>query len=128
MPSGEVKITWRGGQLTRHLKKMIKPRLQRVGSELRNHVVRKVSEGKTRIDGPSKPGEPPHIDTGGLRKSIFWELLEDGLSVRVGTTVDYGLFLEEGTSKMAPRPYLRPSLIEMQARIKAILVGRYKKG
>ena len=125
---GQVRIKWRGGQVTSEIKKIIAPRLKRVGSELRNHIVRKISQGKTRTQGPSKPGFPPHIDTGHLRKNIFWELLQGGLTVRVGTTVDYGLDLEQGTRNVAPRPYLRVSLTEMTPKIKRLLAGKYKKG
>jgi len=127
--AGDVQIKWHGAQATEHLKAILRPRLKRAGSETRNHVVRKITEGKTRVHGPSEPGTPPHINEGNLRKSIFWAMDPSGkLLVRVGTTVDYGLYLEEGTRNMAARPYLRPSLSEMQPKIRSILKGKYKKG
>lgn len=124
---GDVRVKWRGKELDDHLRAMLRPRFSRVGSKLRNHVVRKISEGKTRTQGPSEPGTPPHVDQGDLRKSIFWAMDPGGdLVVRVGTTVDYGLYLEEGTRNMAPRPYLRPSLNEMEPTIRDILKGNYQ--
>jgi HK97 gp10 family phage protein len=73
----------------------------------------------------SRPGEPPAIDTGTLRASIMNEVEKSGMNVTgkvgpdiekiaakapVGTNVEYGFYLELGTSKMEPRPFLRPAL------------------
>lgn len=68
---------------------------------------------------PSAPGEPPRKQTGRLRASITWERM--GRSVRVGTNLLYGLWLELGTARMAARPWLRRSLAECADRIRAIL-------
>jgi len=61
---------------------------------------------------PSNPGEPPRIDTKKLHDSIKTETQQngDGVETRVGTNVDYGLYLELGTKKILPRPWLRPAL------------------
>lgn len=60
----------------------------------------------------SAPGEPFATDTGRLRASITHDLSVDaaGLVARVGTDVEYGLYQELGSSKMAARPWLRPAL------------------
>ena len=39
----------------------------------------------------------------------------DAGSVYVGTAVEYSIYLEYGTSKMDPRPYFRPALVEAKA-------------
>ena len=57
----------------------------------------------------SAPGEIPHVQTGHLRRSIAYELVGSEDS-KVGTNVEYGRYLELGTSKMAARPYLRPGV------------------
>lgn len=57
---------------------------------------------------PSRPGEPPRVDMGRLRSSITHEIV--GMVGRVGTNVKYGRYLELGTSKMLPRPWLIPAL------------------
>ena len=64
-----------------------------------------------RLPRPSLPGNPPRIDTGKLVASIGTESrrMHRKSVVRVGTNVNYGRFLETGTSKMAPRPWLRPA-------------------
>ncbi len=46
--------------------------------------------------------------TGTLRRSITHEVVGD--VGRVGTNVEYGIFIELGTSKMSASPYLRPAL------------------
>lgn len=52
------------------------------------------------------------VDTGRLRSSISRELGRDGrgLFAQIGTIVDYGPYVEFGTSRMRPQPYLRPAL------------------
>ena len=48
-----------------------------------------------------------HVRTGRLRNSITH--YADGDSVYVGTNVEYAPFVELGTSKSKPHPYLRPA-------------------
>ena len=116
-------MTWNSDIITKKLEGKVRGRLRRIGAMLRKHIVKKITRGKTRRDGPSKPGEPPHVDTGRLRQSIAWNLHADGRGVRIGTNVKSGKYLEDGTRHMAPRPYLRPSLNETRAMIKMILGG-----
>ena len=73
---------------------------------------KKSMKGGGRPHKPSAPGEPPHVDIGRLRASVTHEVEETLLGVvgRVGTNVEYGRYLELGTSKMMPRPWLRPAL------------------
>lgn len=54
----------------------------------------------------------PHVRTGRLRSSISWALGEDSLSlfVDVGSNVEYAAYVELGTSRAKPYPYLRPAL------------------
>ena len=58
----------------------------------------------------SAPGEYPMSDTGRLASNII-ALLPNGSSIegQVGTNIEYGTFLEFGTSRMAARPWLMPS-------------------
>ncbi len=52
------------------------------------------------------------VDTGRLRSSITHELAVDdrGLLARVGTNVEYAIFVEFGTRFAPAQPYLRPAL------------------
>lgn len=70
----------------------------------------------------SQPGEPPRKQTGRLRASVTHEVDAETLTARVGTNVEYGKHLELGTEKgIAPRPWLRRALAEMQSRVNELL-------
>lgn len=66
------------------------------------------------IVGSAKKAAP--VDTGNLRASISADPVEevnDGtFATEVGPTAAYGIFLEMGTSRMAPRPFLFPAAEE----------------
>lgn len=53
------------------------------------------------------------VDTGTLRSSISTKVFGDGrsgsMTVTVGDLTDYGLFVELGTSRMAPQPFMGPA-------------------
>lgn len=73
------------------------------------------TNNKTKAHYPSLPGNPPAPDTSNLRNSIRYEVNNENNIIYgiVGTTQknpDYGVFTEYGTSKMAPRPWLRPAM------------------
>ncbi len=70
----------------------------------------------------SAPGEPPATATGNLKKSVHWSVEGEGADIvgRVGTDQDYGKSLEYGTSKMAPRPWLRKSFEQEEGKVKQI--------
>lgn len=66
----------------------------------------------------SLAGQPPRVQTGVLRRSIGINVR--GLRARVGTGLAYGRYLELGTSKMPPHPWLRRALAESMGQIRAI--------
>ena len=73
------------------------------------------TNNKTKAHHPSLPGNPPAPDTGNLRNSIRYEVHNEGKKVYgiVGSTQkdpDYAVYTEYGTTKMAPRPWLRPAM------------------
>ena len=65
-------------------------------------------------DNRSDPGQPPRSQSGELENSV--RILDEsqeptGVHIRVGTELIKGWWLEFGTASMAPRPWLRPSLL-----------------
>lgn len=57
---------------------------------------------------PSVEGNPPAVDMGTLRRSVTHTTGEENgkAYALVGTDLEYGRYLEFGTSKMKPRPWL----------------------
>lgn len=77
----------------------------------------------------SSPGQYPATDTGRLASNVRFELPQGGNMVgRVGTNIQYGAYLEFGTSRMAARPWLLPSFekakVGVTKELKAKLEGR----
>lgn len=62
-----------------------------------------------RVHIASSPGKPPRIDMSALINSL--RVINAGPMVRqIADGVDYGYHLEVGTSRMEPRPFMRPVL------------------
>lgn len=92
----------------------------RVEREASRLVNQHAGPTKMNPDRPaSQPGEPPHKRTGTLARSLDSETYRKGGQFfgRMGTNLLYGRFLELGTQRMAPRPYLRPALDVNRKRI-----------
>jgi HK97 gp10 family phage protein len=71
----------------------------------------------------SRPGEYPRKQTGHLRRTITYEVDEVTQTARVGTNLLYGKFLELGTKRMKPRPFLRKTLMSERVVLARLLAG-----
>ena len=80
----------------------------------------------TGLHRASKPGDPPAPDTGTLKRSAFVERVASG--ARVGVAMLYGRYLEFGTSRMQPRPFMRPSLLAIRARFGDVVRATLRTG
>lgn len=60
------------------------------------------------IEGTAKQFAP--VRTGALRNSIGVDIKDAGMAAEIGPTVNYGIFVEKGTSRMPPQSYLGPAL------------------
>lgn len=69
----------------------------------------------------SAPGQPPANDTGNLVESIKVEKKKDFSIVKIDA--DYAGYLEYGTSKMRPRPFILPAI----TKIKKALMSKLKR-
>lgn len=67
-------------------------------------------ETQAKLNASGRPG--PNVRTGRLRSSITWQLGADeiGLFAEIGTNVEYAPYVELGTDRAPPYPYLRPAL------------------
>lgn len=93
------------------------------GNKIRNTIIQSMrstkrapwyyTSGKTRVKHhPSLPYNPPAVDTGELIRSILFDV--DHMSMEVGSYggAPYGKWLETGTPRMKPRPWLEPAVSE----------------
>lgn len=122
-----IRVEWFAKRVEAGTVKTMGARLKMAGQLLRDRIVinlsrpvRKIrSGGRTRVDptSRSKPGEFPRADTTRLMKDIFWKETEVDKEVAVGTTLDYGLFLE---TRMG-RSFLVRTTKEMEPDLKRIL-------
>lgn len=62
---------------------------------------------KTALDIEATAKMYAPVDTGALMGSISSDV--NALSAEIGPTVEYGAYVEEGTSRMAPQPYMGPA-------------------
>jgi HK97 gp10 family phage protein len=65
----------------------------------------------------SAPGEAPANQTATLLGSIQYQVSEQELMVQIVAGVAYAKFLELGTRKMAPRPFMNPALTNNRPKI-----------
>lgn len=125
-----TRLTWKGEEIMLKMRDTLVNRVDLAGfmllNEARALISRDQPRGKTASGmrtglDPSKPGTPPKRVTGTLHRSTFWDLDRTRIKGRVGTPLKYGLFLEIGTSKLAPRPWLSLAMKNKRPSIRAIL-------
>jgi HK97 gp10 family phage protein len=68
---------------------------------------------KTALDLEATAKNRAPVDTGALKNSISTDFAGDGpnvMAAEIGPTVHYGAYVEYGTSRMSPQPYMGPAL------------------
>ena len=97
-----------------------KKALEMVGLQAEGYAQLELETPKIHADGTSRP----NVDTGRLVNSIT-HTTEGYSTAVIGTNVEYAPYVELGTSKSKPYPYLRPAIekhiTEYQALFEAIL-------
>ena len=83
------------------------------GALMPAEMTRAMTRSVLKVEGDAKAIVP--VDTGTLRRSITHEA--SATEGKVGTNVLYARYVEEGTRKMAARPYLKPALQKNMAAI-----------
>lgn len=110
-------------------------RIGLVTSLLKNTVLVNISIPVEKITTPSgrvvkkrsDPGEFPRTDTGKLIATMMSGVHEPVPGIQegyVGSPLDYGLYLETGTRKMAKRPFLTQTLFEQLPVVQSILSSK----
>ena len=92
---GGVTFMWRGDAVTKEIRTEMVQRVSKSAVMLQRQIVKNISK-PTRSVGPSRPGGFPHANTGALRKSIFVQKSDNGLSAFVGTASKVAFFMEFG--------------------------------
>lgn len=86
---------------------------------------------KGRMHTASPPGSPPNADTGELHTGITTVTTADTPSrveVQTGTNTPYAAYLEFGTSKMEPRPFMGPAFDQHVAGTRDRVRAAVKRG
>ena len=80
-----------------------------------------IQKGVQDIKRDAQLGSP--VDTGFLRSSITYEtrVLSTSVVGEVGPTAEYGAFVEYGTSRSGPQPYMGPAFARNAPYIEAAL-------
>lgn len=74
---------------------------------------------KNKTHVASKAGDAPNTDTGVLINSVFFDFLPGKLTARFGAKAKYARALEYGTSKMEPRPFIKPAFNKHKDEVKS---------
>lgn len=91
---------------------------EKVAVEAQIAITRGAVSGKNHV--PSRPGQPPNNDTGVLANNIEVVNKRPGV-VEVSSNAPYSEHLEYGTSKMAARPFMRPTRDKMEKPVRAFV-------
>jgi HK97 gp10 family phage protein len=64
------------------------------------------------------------VDTGFLQSTLYHRVDPAALTLEIGATADYAMYVEMGTRRMAAEPYLRPAFDAHQDQLyQAMVLG-----
>lgn len=101
-----------------HVQDEVKQRCPRATNELRNQELHVLSG-----PSPSAPGSPPGVRTGDLRRN--WTMILDSSVIGITSEMNYAGYLENGTSKMAARPFKQRIIDASMPKIREIFNEPY---
>ena len=138
MPKQQPKLEWRGDKVIASLTGTSLDNLRFAAIFLKGAIKEKLTGNRTgrvyRVPGTktlytaSAPGEPPASRTGTLRNAITFRVNKAKMEAFVGPRLlgedpkkQYPVWLEFGTKKMSPRPFMAPALEENKDTIVKIM-------
>lgn len=120
-----VKLVWRGDKFRSNLTRRLKSNMQ-IAVLLLGDSLYQLIDVEGAPDYPrSEPGDPPKRETKGLRDSITEKVVKANKEEVVGHVIagkDYAVHLELGTWKMAPRPFMKRTLVAEWPELKMYLL------
>jgi HK97 gp10 family phage protein len=88
--------------------------LDRISGELEARAERLISATAFQIQADAKTFAP--VDTGALRASIHVEPQAERLTRQIADGVEYGIYQELGTYKMAAHPFMVPAVEKVRSK------------
>lgn len=118
--SFRVEVTDNSRAVTQQAKQNIKAALNAMGVKAVGLIVSNMKRGYGK----------PIWQTGDLQRDVHSEVNESAEVVQVGNTLEYGVFVHEGTSRMRGRAYIKDALMDSanQAALKQVAEQELKKG
>lgn len=120
----EVQYRWDGTEQVAHIEAAGWEAVQRATVLLWQKCCQEVGISNPRPHKtPSQPGEPPRLRTGWGQRNIRYELdRAKGVGrVGVGVNAKYMAFLDQGTRRIRPRPWLLATAKKYRTQLQAIL-------
>lgn len=111
--------------------------LNKAAEDTRTEAVRSINAHETKgttyqrgtvSHTASLPNNPPNTDTGNLVKNITKTQIEKGYETGSRKDAPYGLWLEFGTRKISPRPWLTPAYNRTIEKLKQSIQRRLNDG
>ena len=130
----EIQFSERINDAMKKISDKAEERMLEASTLVRNNTIETLSGARSgrvyRVPGTrveytaSSPGQAPAVQLGDLRKSVKGGIEKEGRNVIgfVGSELPKASMLEMGTSKMLPRPWLRPSFEKSVDKVKSIFV------
>ena len=108
--------------------KQIAARLSRISQAVPTKVELALRKGALMIERDAKLECP--VDTGRLRNDISHKIIDSGTNdpkAEIGNSLRYAPFVEQGTSKQAAQPFLRPAFEKNIEKIKDLIKEAVRK-
>lgn len=113
---GNARFRWNGGSAPWVVRSAIADGMERAAVNVRRAMRRRINKP---WPPASRPGQSPRRRTGNLWRSVTYKINRQTLEIWIGPgeQAPYGLYLEYGTKRMAPRPWMFRGLKDEKKRI-----------